>query len=78
MKAENKIFIKSFLLSGLVYTTLMAGFDYSDGQDFEILKLLFHFLFFGLFMGLLARYSHRKQIKKEMNETESKSYDTSL
>jgi len=78
MKAENKIFIKSFLLSGLVYTTLMAGFDYSDGQDFEIFKLIFHFLFFGLFMGLMSRYSHRKLLKKERNENKSRPCDTSL
>jgi hypothetical protein len=71
MKVENKIFIKSFLLSGLVYTTLMVGFDYSDGSDFEIFKLIFHFLFFGLFMGLMARYSHRKLLRKEMTKTES-------
>ena len=32
MKTENKIFIKSFLISGLVYAGLMAGFDYSDGD----------------------------------------------
>jgi phosphate starvation-inducible membrane PsiE len=78
MKAENKLFIKSFLISGLVYAGLMAGFDYSQEQDFKILKLLFHFLFFGSFMGLLAKYNHQKQIKKELNETESKPCDTAL
>jgi hypothetical protein len=72
MKTENKIFIKSFLISGLVYAGLMAGFDYSDGDSFRIFKFLFHFFFFGLFMGLLARYSHKKQLKREMNETENR------
>ena len=33
---------------------------------------------FGLIMGLVARYSHRKQIKKETNETESRPCDSSL
>jgi hypothetical protein len=71
MKVENKIFIKSFLLSGLVYTTLMAGFDYYDEQNFSVLKFIFHFLFFGLFMGLMTRYNHRKLLKKEVTKTDS-------
>lgn len=71
MKVENKIFIKSFLLSGLVYTTLIAGFDYYDKQNFSLVKFIFHFLFFGLFMGLMARYSHRKLLKKEVTKTDS-------
>ncbi|HLF53197.1 hypothetical protein [Flavobacterium sp.] len=72
MKTENKIFIKSFLISGLVYAGLMAGFDYSDGQSFRIFKFLLHFFFFGLSMGLLSRYNYKKQMKKEMRKTENK------
>jgi L-asparagine transporter-like permease len=76
MKTENKIFIKSFLISGLLYALLMAGLNYFDGESFRIFKFLFkflfHFFFFGLFMGLLARYSYRKQLKKEINETKIK------
>jgi hypothetical protein len=78
MKVENKIFMKSFLLSGLVYTTFIAGFDYYYKQNSSIVKFIFHFLFFRLFMGFLARYSPRKQIKKEINETESRPCNTSL
>jgi hypothetical protein len=76
MKAENKVFIKTFLLTGIVYATLNAGFNYADGEGFKIYKFLFHFFFFGLFMGLLARYSHKKQQKKELMETEIKSSDS--
>jgi hypothetical protein len=73
MKVENKIYdIISNIWSNL--DIILAGFDYSDAKNFEILKLIFHFLFFGLLLGLLARYSHRKEI----NETESASHDTSL
>lgn len=72
MKTENKIFVKSFLISGLIYAGLMAGFDFSNDSPFRIFKFLFHFFFFGLFMGLLTRNTHKKQIKKEMNETENK------
>jgi hypothetical protein len=78
MKVENKIFIKSFLLSGLVYTTFMAGFDYYDKQNFSLVKFIFHFLFFGLFIGLMTRYSHLKLLKKQRNENESRPCDTSL
>lgn len=78
MKVENKIFIKSFLIAGLVYAGLMAGFDYSDGLDFHIVKFIFHFLFFGLFMGLLARYNHLKQLKKKRIETESRPQEIDL
>lgn len=72
MKTENKIFIKSFWISGIVYAGLMASFDYSGGDSFRIFKFLFHFFIFGLFMGLLARYSHKKQLKRETNESENK------
>lgn len=72
MKAENKAFLKTFLVAGIVYASLMAGFDYADGEGFKIYKFLFHFFFFGLFMGFLARYSHKKQLKKEVKETEIK------
>ena len=46
MKPENKVFIKSGLLSGLIYAILMAGFNYYDGEPFKIFKFLF--LFFSL------------------------------
>ena len=72
MKAENKVFIKTFLLSGIIYAGLMAGFDYSDGQEFKIWKFLFYFLSFGLFMGLVSRYSYGKQVKKKVTETDIK------
>jgi preprotein translocase subunit SecG len=72
MSAENKVFIKSFLLSGLVYAGLMAGFDYSEGQEFSIWRFILGFLFFGIFMGLVSRYKHKKQLKKEIIETDIK------
>jgi hypothetical protein len=72
MRVENKVFIKSFLISGLVYAGLMAGFDYSEGQEFRIWRFLLSFLFFGIFMGLVSRYNHKKQLKKEVIETDIK------
>ena len=70
MKAENKIFIKTALTTGFIYAVLMAGFDYSEGKEFSILKFLLLFFFFGLAMGLLARYNHKKKLKKERNKTD--------
>ena len=67
MKEENKVFIKSFFLSGLVYSGLMAGFDYYDRQDFRIWRFLFSFLIFGIFMGFMSRYNLKKQKQKEEN-----------
>ena len=64
MKTENKIFIKVALIAGLIYAGIMAGFDYATGENFSLLKSLFHFTFFGLIMGLLARYNNKKQMGK--------------
>lgn len=75
MKPENKIFIQSTLLSGLIYAILMAGFNYNDGEEFKIMKFLFHFIFFGLSMGLLSRYNYKKGLKNadsDNNESLSK------
>lgn len=76
MKAENKAFIKTFLVAGIVYASLMAGFDYADGQEFKLYKFVFSFLFFGLFMGFIFRNGHKKQLKKEVAETEIKTTES--
>ena len=72
MKAENKAFIKTFLVAGIVYASIMAGFDYADGQEFKLYKFVFSFLFFGLFMSYIFRNGHKKQLKKEVMEIEIK------
>lgn len=65
MKPENQVFIKSGLLTGILYALIMAGFNYSSGEPFSIFKFLFHFFFFGLSMGLLARYNHKRASRKK-------------
>ncbi|MCX7549173.1 hypothetical protein OS188_14545 [Xanthomarina sp. F1114] len=70
MNTQIKSIIKSGLFSGIVYAGLMAGFDYSDGQDFKIWKFIFHASFFGTFMALMTRYNLKKQADKEKNKTE--------
>ncbi len=68
MKPENKLFISSSLVSGFIYALLMFLFDYSTGEEFKLMKFLFHFTFFGLSMGLLSRYNYKKRTKKENRE----------
>jgi len=68
MNSKNKSIIKSELIggliAGLVYAILMAGFDYSEGEEFKIWKFLFNLFFFGGFMAFMTRYNLKKQSKK--------------
>lgn len=72
MKNENKIFIKYFLINGLVFAGIKVFFDDYDGESFSFLKFLSNFFFFGLFMGLLARFNYKKQLKIERIESKDK------
>ena len=65
MNTQIKTIIKSGLISGIVYAGLMAGFDYSDGQDFRIWRFIFNALFFGIFMGFMTQYNLKKQAEEE-------------
>ena len=68
MKPENKIFLKTTFLSGISFAILMAGFEFWFEGIFNIYKFLFHFLGFGICMGLMARYNYKKLQKKEKKE----------
>ena len=70
MNKKTKSIIMGGVVGGVIYASMMAGFDYSDGQDFKIWKFIFHTSFFGIFMGVLTRYNLRKQAKKENDKTE--------
>ncbi|UMB55113.1 hypothetical protein MKD41_06455 [Lutibacter sp. A64] len=63
MKTQTNSIIKSGLLAGFIYALLMAGYDYSNEQDFRLLKFIINLVFFGLFMGILAFYSNKKKNK---------------
>ncbi len=61
--------IKSFLISGLGYASIMAGLDYFDGNGFRFWRFVFNAAGFGLFMSLMNRYSYKKQnIKPESDK----------
>jgi len=64
MKAQTKSIIIGGLFSGIVYALLMAGFDLTDRENFNLWKFIFNFLFFGISMALMTRYS----IKKSENQ----------
>tara|TARA_Y100000385_G_scaffold269916_1_gene308447 strand:+ start:385 stop:915 length:531 start_codon:yes stop_codon:yes gene_type:complete len=52
MKPILKLYIKAFLIMGLMYASLMAITGYIDGESFSIFKFLFHAIFFGGTMSL--------------------------
>lgn len=70
MNKITKASIKSGLISGIIYASLMAGFDYSENQNFQISKFLFHAIFFGVLMMLITRYNLKKQSTSEKNRPE--------
>ena len=48
------------LVSGLIFASLSAGFDYSDGVEFRLWKFTFNTFFFGVFMAFMALYNLKK------------------
>lgn len=59
LSIKKRILIGVF--SGLIYSLFMAGFDYYTNEPFSLLKFIFHFVFFGLFMGIALRYTNKKK-----------------
>ena len=68
MNSQTKAIIRGGLFGGIVYALGMAGFDYSDGENFNVWKFIFNSSFFGIFMALMTRYNLRKQAGKQKNE----------
>ena len=64
MKKESKSSLKSGLVSGIIFSGIMALFYYHKERDFNIWTFLFNFLFYGTAMALLARYYEKKDEKK--------------
>jgi hypothetical protein len=53
------------LITGLGFACIMAGFDFYDNKPFNILKFIFHFLFFGLFQSLIFKPIYMKNGSKK-------------
>jgi len=65
MKKHTKAIISSGLVSSIVYTGLMALFDYHEKQPFNIWKTIYDFVSFGILMAILTLYNLKKISKKD-------------
>jgi len=68
MKEENKVLVKTFLTSGLIFAIIMAVYEYLIDDNHIILKFIIHFLLFGTAMGLVARRNYKKKLKEDSNK----------
>lgn len=64
MKPQIKSIITASLVSGIVYASIMAGFDYAQNQNFRVWMFAWNFIFFGTVMGFLVKHKHKKSPKK--------------
>jgi hypothetical protein len=64
MNTQTKSIIKGGLLGGVTYALVMVGFDFTDGENFNVWKFVFNSSFFGFFMGLMILYNFKKKKKK--------------
>ncbi len=64
MKPITKLYIKTFLWMGVPYGLLMAAFNLAVGNEFILWELLFHIVFFGLFMSLFTVGYQKRRLKK--------------
>jgi len=53
MNSQTKAIIRGGLFGGIVYALGMAGFDYSDGENFNVWKFIFNFRSNEFFKGLV-------------------------
>ncbi len=64
MNPISKLYVKTFLYTGIPYGLLMTIFDFVDGNEFSIWKFLFSTLFFGITMSLILVSYHKNRLKK--------------
>lgn len=64
MKPITKLYLKTFLQTGISYGLIMLGFDLADGNGFRLWKFLFLTFFFGTSMSLLLVSFHKSRLKK--------------
>ncbi|MDY8137493.1 hypothetical protein [Aquimarina sp. 2201CG5-10] len=64
MKPITKLYIKTFLFTGIPFGLIMLGFDLIDGDGFKLWKYLFMTFFFGITMSLILVSFHRFRLKK--------------
>ena len=64
MKPITKLYLKTFLLTGIPFGLIMLGFDLVDGDGFRLWKYLFMTFFFGITMSLTFVSFYRYRLKK--------------
>ena len=64
MKPIAKLYLKTFLYSGITYGLITLGFDLADGDGFRLWKFLFTTVFFGATMSLILVSFHNYRLKK--------------
>ncbi len=64
MKPITKLYLKTFLFTGIPYGIIMMMIDVLGGDGFRIWKFLFLTFFFGITMSITLVYFHRQRLKK--------------
>ena len=67
MNKQTKSVIIGGLVGGIVYASIMAGFDYIDGQNFRSWRFILNVSMFEIFIGFMTKYNIKKQSEKENN-----------
>lgn len=66
MKAETKQILFSGIFQGIFFAAMMAAFDYSDGKEFNLWRLILAALFFGIIMGIFTKFEIWTKCKKKL------------
>jgi hypothetical protein len=64
MKTTTKLYLKTFLFTGIPYGLIMTGYDLAVGNGFILWKFLFLTFFFGITMSLFFVLPHKNRLKK--------------
>ncbi len=64
MKPITKLYIKTFLWTGVPYGLIMAAFDYAFNEEIVLWETLFLTLSFGTFMSLVLVSYNKRRLKK--------------
>jgi len=65
MNAMNKYYLKAFLWTGIPFALIMTLFDLFEGEGFNVVKFLFHAVFFGGVMSIFLVSMHKSRLRKK-------------
>ncbi len=64
MRPLIKLYLKTFLYTGIPFGIIMTAFDLAQGHAFELWKFLFLTFFFGITMSLTLVTFHKHRLRK--------------